>query len=364
MALLKTKFIEDNAVNDLKMRLRNNLPLRARNAGDTADVDILKITTSDIIEMQREMSMGTQKITDVVDPTAPQDAATKQYVDSAVAGISDPKDAARVATTAALPASTYDNGTGGVGATLTADANGALPAIDSVGLSVSDRILVKDQAAGLENGLYVVTDLGDAGSPWILTRADDADNSGDASSAVTQGMFVPVAEGTTNGSLGFILTTPDPIVLGTTALSFTQFGEVIQAGQGLTKTGTTLSVDAGDGLGFSGNALVVLVDDDLVDGTTKILGGGEVAGAKRFEEGFTLTGTDITNGYVDLSKVASRNSVIFIPRFGLKQKENVDFTVSYTGGAGGKTRVTFAGDMATILEAGDIIDINFDSLDY
>ena len=364
MALLKTKFISDNAVNDLKMRLRNNLPLRSRNAAGTADVEILKVTNSDLIQMLREMSMGSQKITDLLDPTAPQDAATKQYVDSAVAGISDPKDAARVATISALPAATYDNGVGGVGATLTADANGSLPAIDSVGLSVSDRILVKNQAAGLENGIYIVSDLGSAGTPWILTRSDDSDNSGDASSAVTQGMFVPVAEGTTNGSLGFILTTPDPIILGTTVLNFTQFGEVIQAGQGLTKTGTTLSVDAGDGLGFSGNALVVLVDDDLVDGTTKVLGGGEIAAAKRFEEGFTLTGTDITNGYIDLSKVASRNSVIFIPRFGLKQKEAVDFSVSYTGGTGGKTRITFLGDMSAILEAGDVIDMNFDSLDY
>lgn len=362
MSLLKTKFIEDNAVNDLKMRLRNNLPLRARNAGDTADVPVFKVSTSDIVEMLQEMSMSSQKITDILDPTAPQDAATKQYVDSAVAGISDPKDAARVATIAALPASTYDNGVSGVGATLTADANGALPAIDSVGLAVGNRILVKDQGLALENGIYVVTDLGDAGNPWILTRSDDADNSGDASSAVTQGMFVPVAEGSTNGSLGFILTTPDPIALGVDALNFTQFGEVIQAGQGLIKSGTTLSVDAGEGLGFSGNALVVLADADLVDGTTKFTA-NILTGRKNSEESFTLDGTDISNGYIDLAKVASRDSVLFFPRNGLKQSESADFTVSYTGGSGGKTRVDFSGsDIAW--SSGDIIDINIQTLDY
>lgn len=362
MSLLKTKFIEDNAVNDLKMRLRNNLPLRSRNASDTADVSILQITTADILRILPEVDMNGQKITNMSDPTAPQDSATKQYVDSAVAGISDPKDAARVCTVTALPASTYDNGVSGVLATLTADSNGALPAIDGVGLSLNDRILVKNQGAGAENGLYIVSDLGDAGSPWVLTRADDADNSGDGVSAVTQGMFVPVAEGTVNGSLGFILTTPDPIVIGTTVLSFTQFGEVIQAGQGLTKTGTTISLDAGDGLGFSGNQLVVLTDSDLVDGTSKMVG-GVLVGRRRFEEGFTFNGTDITNGYIDLAKVASRDSVLFFPRNGLKQKEVVDFNVSYTGGASGKTRVDFSGgDVAWA--SGDVIDINFESLDY
>lgn len=368
MSRIKTKWIDDNAVNDLKMRLRNNLAFRARNAADTADIDILKISNTDILEILREMSMTNNKITNLADPTAAQDAATKQYVDSVVSGLTDPKDSVKVATTGALPAATYDNGASGVGATLTGDANGALPSIDGIGLAIGDRILVKDQAAGLQNGIYVVTQLGDAGTPFILTRSDDA-NIGSADKqegddVVSQGMFCLVAQGTTNGGLGYLLTTPDPISLGVTSLSFAQFGEVIQAGQGLTKTGNTLSVDAGDGLGFSGNSLVVLVDDDLVDGTTKILGGGELGGRRRFEEEKTITGTDVTNGYVDLTKVASRDSVLLFPRFGIKQNKVTDYSVSYTGGAGGKTRITFAGDLATIIEAGDILDINFESLDY
>jgi len=366
MSLLKTKFIEDNAVNDLKIRLRNNLALRARNVGDTADVDILKISSTDILEILREMSMGSQRITNLLDPAAAQDAATKQYVDAAFAGLSDPKDAARVATIGALPASTYDNGVSGVGATITADANGALPAIDSVGLSVAERILVKNQVAGLENGIYEVTQLGDVGTPWILTRTSDADNNGGPFSGVTQGMYVPVAEGAVNGALGYMLTTPDPIVLGVTSLAFTQFGESITAGQGLTKTGTTISVDAGDGLGFSGNALIVLTDDgDLVDGTTKIVG-GVVAGRISFRQVFTLTGTDITNGYIDFSKVANRDSIIMQPDGGPKQNENLDFTVSYLGGASSKTRVTFVGDLvgSAALSSGDVLYMNYTTLDY
>jgi hypothetical protein len=371
MSKLITKFIEDNAVNDVKMRLQNNGALRARNAGDTADIEILKVDASDILQILREMSMGGSKIVNLADPTAGTDAANKQYVDSVVAGLSDPKDAARLATTAALPASTYNNGTAGVGATLTADANGALPAQDGVSVALGDRLLVKNQASALENGIYEVTQLGDAGTPWILTRTDDADNSGSDATLVTRGMYVPIAEGSENGSLGFILTSSssggDPkgaLVLGTDALNFAQMGEVIQAGQGLTKSGQTISVDAGDGLGFSGNQLVVLTDDaSLVTGTTKMVG-GILTGRRTFEESFTLAALDITNGYLDLSKIACDQSIIFQPRFGIKQKDTVDFTVSYLGGTGGKTRITFIGDLASILEAGDVIDIAFESLDF
>lgn len=372
MSKLITKFIEDNAVNDVKLRLQNNGALRARNAGDTADIEILKVDNSDVLQILREMSMNSAKIVNLADPTSGTDAANKQYVDSVISGLSDPKDAVRLATTAALPAVTYANGTAGVGATLTADANGALGAIDGVSPALGDRLLIKDQAAGLQNGIYEITQLGDGSNPFILTRTDDADNSGLPAASVTRGMFVPIAEGSTLASLGFIMTSSssggDPageLVLGTDSLTFAQMGEVIQAGQGLTKTGQTLSVDASDGLGFNGSdQLIVLADDSsLVTGTTKI-SGGVLVGRRTFEESFTLAALDISNGYVDLTKVASDQSIIFQPRFGIKQKDTVDYTVSYLGGASGKTRVTFIGDLASILESGDVIDIGFESLDY
>jgi hypothetical protein len=369
MSRIKTKWIDDNAVNDVKMRLRNNMAMRARNAGDTADIDLFKLSNADIMEILREMSMTGNKITNLADPTAEQDAATKKYVDSVVSGLTDPKDSVKVATTAALPASTYNNGVGtGEGATITGDVNGALPSIDGIGLAVGERILIKNQVSSLENGIYVITALGDAGNPFVLTRSSDAnigsaDGAADAPNLVSQGMFCLAAQGTVNGGIGFILTTPDDITLGTTALSFAQFGETVVAGQGISKTGSTISVDAGDGLTFSGNQLVVAVDNDLVDGTTKI-DSGAVVGRRRFEEEKTLNGTDVTNEYVDLAKVASRNSVSLDPRFGLKQKIVADYTVSYTGGAGGKTRITFVGDLLGLIEAGDIFDINYESLDY
>lgn len=134
------------------------------------------------------------------------------------------KDAAIAATTADLPASTYANGASGVGATLTADANGAIPAQDGVSLSVNDRFVVKDQTAGLENGIYDVTDLGSAGTPWILTRVTDADESDEI-----DGAAIFVQQGTASEDIAFVQTADAP-TMGTTALAFSQFSSSLTLG--------------------------------------------------------------------------------------------------------------------------------------
>lgn len=111
--------------------------------------------------------------------------------------------------------------------------------IDGIALSVGDRVLVKDQTTGSQNGLYLV-----ASGAW--TRTTDAD----VSSEVTSGMFTFVEEGTTNADSGWVLTTDGTIVINTTALVFAQFsgaGQIV-AGSGLTKTGNTLNVGAGTGI--------------------------------------------------------------------------------------------------------------------
>lgn len=104
--------------------------------------------------------------------------------------------------------------------------------VDGVALIAGDRILVTGQTSAPTNGIYVV-----ASGAWA--RSTDANTS----ALVTSGMFTFIEEGTTFGGNGFILTTHNPIVLGTTALTFTQFsgaGE-ITAGLNLTKTGNTLA---------------------------------------------------------------------------------------------------------------------------
>jgi hypothetical protein len=175
------------------------------------------------------------------DPTTALHAATKQYVDNLTAGINFHAPC-HVATTGNLSA-TYLNGVSGVGATLTSTINVAL-VIDTHTLSVGDRVLVWQQTAGLENGIYSVTDAGSVSTPWILTRATDADNS--PSGELQNGDFTFIQVGATYGGYGFILNTTGTITVGTTSINYVQFNaaQVVAAGYGLQElTPNVLSVD-------------------------------------------------------------------------------------------------------------------------
>jgi hypothetical protein len=178
-------------------------------------------------------------------PTLALQAATKQYVDNVVAAGINFHAPVVAATTAPLPSVAYSNGAGGVGATLIATANGALT-IDTITFSGggTERVLIKDQVSGLENGIYVVNVAGDISTPFQLTRATDADNS--PSGELAFGDFCFVQQGPTNGNFGYILNTTGPIVVGTTAISYVIFNaaQVVTAGTGLTEVPTnTLNID-------------------------------------------------------------------------------------------------------------------------
>ena len=181
-------------------------------------------------------------------PSNANDVASKSYVDATANGL-DVKSSVRAATTAA--------------GTLASDfANG--DAIDGVTLATNDRILIKDQASGSENGIYTVNA---SGAP---TRATDFD----ADAEVTAGAFTFVEEGTANGDCGFVLSTNGSITVGSTALTFTQFSGagLITAGAGMTKSGNTMNVVGGDGIAANANDVAV----DIAASSALHISGGKL----------------------------------------------------------------------------------------
>lgn len=183
------------------------------------------------------VGLGSQRLVNLADPVNPQDGATKNYVDAFATGL-DPKASVKYATAAALPAVTYANGSSGVGATLTANANGAL-SVDGQAPAVNDRILVKNQASATQNGIYVVTAAGSAGAVFVLTRATDADTTAE----VSGGLFTFVEAGTQAAS-GWVLNGSGAYTIGTTAQTFVQFtgGAAYTNGNGLSLTGSQFAV--------------------------------------------------------------------------------------------------------------------------
>jgi hypothetical protein len=175
-------------------------------------------------------------------PTSDLQAATKAYVDNLATGLSV-KDPVAVATITNL-SGTYDNGTDGLGATLTKATNGALGSIDGYTVLLNDRILVRAQTDGVENGIYTVTALGSGSAPWELTRSTDADN--DPTTEVASGTFVLVQGGATYANSGFVIATVGALVLGTDDVVFNQFSSAqnITAGTGITKVGSEIAIDS------------------------------------------------------------------------------------------------------------------------
>lgn len=177
---------------------------------------------------------------------------TKEYVDALKQAL-DIKDSARLATTANL-AATYNNADG----TLTNSGSNAALSIDDVTTVAGDRILVKNQTNGEENGIYTVTTVGDGSTAWVLTRATDAN----VAAEITGGTFVFVEEGTAGADNGYVFTHNGTPTLGTTDLTVTQFsgaGQIV-AGDALSKDANTLHVNddnitlevSSDNLGIKG----------------------------------------------------------------------------------------------------------------
>ena len=220
------------------------------------------------------LDLQTNKIVNLTDPTANQDAATKSYVDAQVAGgVIDFKESVRVATTATgTLASDFENN----------------DVIDGVTLATNDRILIKNQSSGDENGIYIVQATG------APSRSSDADTSAE----VTSGLFCFVEEGTSNADTGWLLTTTGSITLDTTALTFEKFSQTGQllgdlvAGAGLTKTDETVDVVAATSGGLTANANDITINLDTNSGLNLGAGGISVGAGS----GLAASGGDVNIG--------------------------------------------------------------------
>ena len=178
------------------------------------------------------------------DPTAALGAATKEYVDTIASAGIHYHDPVRVETPSALTAS-YNNGSSGVGATLTNSGTQAALVIDGVTMTLNDRVLVYNQTDETHNGIYTVTNVGSASTNWVMTRATDADSYGASDpDSFGKGDAFFVKEGNTGAGELYVMTTAGTITFGTTAIHFSQVAEtaVYNAGTGLTLTGTTFSI--------------------------------------------------------------------------------------------------------------------------
>jgi len=172
--------------------------------------------------------------------------------------------------------------------------------IDGVAVIAGQRVLAAGQTTSSANGIYIV-----ASGAW--SRSTDFNSS----AAVYEGVEIPVAEGTANAGFYQLNATGGTVTIGTTALTFSKIGP-------------------------AASVTVPTITKQTV----------------------TLASGDITNQYYDLAHVAKASSIDLVVA-GLIQVEGTDYTVNLTGGTGGNTRVTFAGDLASAgnaaLVAGDIV---------
>lgn len=265
-------------------------------------------------------------------PTNGTDIVNKDYADSIASGLNYHQPV-NYASTTTLPAYTYNNGTGGVGATITATANGAL-SLGGGSPTATQRVLVKNEVGGnaAYNGIYVVTQAGSLITPFILTRATDYDTSGSGTNEIDQGDYVLVISGTL-ASTAWVQQTALPITVGTTALSFVQFNAPItySAGTGLNEspaytfniattgvtsgsyggaaTVPTYSVNAQGQLTSASNTAIAIAGSQITSGTVAIANGG--TGQTTASAGFNALSPITTTG--DLIIGNGTNSATRLP---------------------------------------------------
>ena len=243
---------------------------------------------------------GLTSVTLTQDPTLALQAATKQYVDTVASTGIHFHEPVRVESPVNLTA-TYNNGTAGVGATLTNAGAQAALVIDDVTLNVADRVLIYQQTTQTQNGIYVVTSVGSGSTNWILTRASDANTFVSASpDGLSEGSTVFVQQGTTGAGTTYTCNTPGTITFGTTNITFAEISsaQIYSAGTGLTLTGTVFSLTSPVATTLGGTGLTTFTAANralfssgtttLTTGTLPVAAGG--TGQTSYTDGQLLVG--------------------------------------------------------------------------
>lgn len=194
--------------------------------GQNASLVNLTLTGS----VQADFDMGSHKITSLALCTSANDAANKGYVDSVAQGL-DVKKSVRVIARSNITLS-------------------GTQTIDGVAVVAGDRVLAAGQTAAKDNGIYVA-----AAGAWA--RAEDADGS-TPSNDLNAGAFTFIEEGTVYHDCGFVMSSDEPFVLGTTEQVWTQFSRagVLNPRHGLSLNGLDIDVDTGAGIEIDGSDAV------------------------------------------------------------------------------------------------------------
>lgn len=319
MAQIKTKYLENDAVNGSKFRLDNAESLRARNAADSADVNLLSLDGSDQLVFAVQPQFGS-------DPTADNHLARKAYVDAQISGIS-------------LPSVFELQGN--------YNASTDSPALDNTDTGVDGYLYYVNVAGSQDFGAGAISfSVGDwvynVNGTWVK-----ADNNDDVLSV--------------NGQTGVVSLDTDDISEGGSNLYYTQarFDSAFSA-----KSTTDLS--EGTNLYFTDTrAKTAAVVNSTAGNETdqaasvsamKAYVAANASNGAFGKEIFTLSAGDISNGYVDLAQAALSGSIRVTPIDGIEQEEGVDFTLSVPASV---TRVTFAGDLSSLLVAGDKLQVAY-----
>ena len=346
MSKLQKKWIASDAVDGTKFKLLNDQYMRARNAGDSADVNLVKLNSSDKIEFASVPQVSSN-------PTVDNDLARKLYVDSAVSSA-----VSALANGMEWQDSALDYVTDNTVIPLTEVSgdryilahNGGAPHVDWDGATAGDIVEFDGSvwvAITPSTGMMIVADDAPSlvylwsGSAWVA-KSFESTTAGSATSLNGLAVDVNVDDST-------IEVSSNALRVKDAGITEAKLASGVDAETFLIATGYDASTAAGN----------VAVSDSIQVALEKIekkADDAASASANANRMVITLTGTDITNGYVDLAHPAVQSSIEVTPKGAPLQEFGVDFTLSVPVT---NTRVTFAGDLSANLASGDKLIIHY-----